>query len=116
MTAVDSKVVPWRDSAPEPISEGSVSGGPRCNNLDRVGRRPTSRPVVEGKALLFADAQTPCGLLIEDEIPWAPFSGELVTRAEHTIVVRWCQCPPRMVAECERHASCTLPDKSAHWR
>ncbi|MGV0804002.1 selenide, water dikinase SelD, partial [Mycolicibacterium elephantis] len=67
--------------------DGYVSGGTK-RNLDWVAPHVDLSAVDDAEALLLADAQTSGGLLIAGEIPGAPVIGELVPRAEHTIVVR----------------------------
>ena len=75
------------DGAREALTAGYVSGGTR-RNLDWVAPHVDLTADHEAEALLLADAQTSGGLLIAGEIPGAPVIGELVTRTEHTIVVR----------------------------
>lgn len=84
---LDAKAVPYIDGAREALAEGYVSGGTK-RNLDWVSPHVDLSAVDDAEALLLADAQTSGGLLIAGEIPGAPVIGELVPRAEHTIVVR----------------------------
>ena len=84
---IDSTAVPYIDGAREALKAGYVSGGTR-RNLDWVAPHVDLSAVDEDDALLLADAQTSGGLLIAGEIPGAPVIGELVTRTDHTIVVR----------------------------
>ena len=84
---IDSAAVPYLDGARDALAAGYVSGGTR-RNLDWVAPHADLTAVDEDEALLLADAQTSGGLLIAGEIPGAPVIGELVPRAEHTIVVR----------------------------
>lgn len=88
VTAVlDSSAVPYLDGARDALAAGYVSGGTR-RNLEWVAPHVDLSAVDEDEALLLADAQTSGGLLIAGEIPGATVIGELVPRAEHTIVVR----------------------------
>ncbi|MGV0657347.1 selenide, water dikinase SelD, partial [Mycolicibacterium pulveris] len=84
---LDAKAVPYIDGAREALADGYVSGGTK-RNLDWVAPHVDLSAVDDAEALLLADAQTSGGLLIAGEIPGAPVIGELVPRAEHTIVVR----------------------------
>ena len=84
---IDSATVPYLDGAREALAAGYLSGGTR-RNLEWVAPHVDLSGVEEDEALLLADAQTSGGLLIAGEIPGAPVIGELVPRAEHTIVVR----------------------------
>ena len=84
---INSTAVPYIDGAREALKAGYVSGGTR-RNLDWVAPHVDLSAVDEDDALLLADAQTSGGLLIAGEIPGAPVIGELVTRTDHTIVVR----------------------------
>ena len=84
---IDSTSVPYLGGARAALAAGYVSGGTR-RNLDWVAMHVDLTAVGEEEALLLADAQTSGGLLIVGEIPGAPVIGELVPRAEHTIVVR----------------------------
>ncbi len=84
---IDSAAVPYIDGAREALAQGFVSGGTR-RNLEWVAPHVDLTAVDEDEALLLADAQTSGGLLIAGEIPGAPVIGELVSRVEHTIVVR----------------------------
>ena len=84
---IDAAAVPYLDGAREALRPGYVSGGTR-RNLDWVRPHVDLRRVDEDEALLLADAQTSGGLLVAGEIPGAPVIGELVTRTDHTIVVR----------------------------
>jgi selenide,water dikinase len=84
---IDSAAVPYLDGAREALAAGCVSGGTR-RNLDWLAPHVDLSAVREEEALLLADAQTSGGLLIAGEIPGAPVIGQLVTRGEHTIVVR----------------------------
>ncbi|MCV7288824.1 selenide, water dikinase SelD [Mycolicibacterium wolinskyi] len=84
---IDSTAVPYLDDAREALRDGYVSGGTR-RNLEWVAPHVDLSAVSEDEALLLADAQTSGGLLIAGEIPGAPVIGELVSRGEHTIVVR----------------------------
>ncbi|KWX21411.1 segregation protein A [Mycolicibacterium wolinskyi] len=84
---IDSTAVPYLDGAREALRDGYVSGGTR-RNLEWVAPHVDLSAVSEDEALLLADAQTSGGLLIAGEIPGAPVIGELVSRSEHTIVVR----------------------------
>ena len=84
---IDSTAVPYLDGAREALAAGYVSGGTR-RNLDWVRPHVDLTVISEGEALLLADAQTSGGLLIAGEIPGAPVIGELVPRAQNTIVVR----------------------------
>ena len=84
---IDSTSVPYLGGARAALAAGYVSGGTR-RNLDWVATHVDLTAVGEEEALLLADAQTSGGLLIVGEIPGAPVIGELVPRAEHTIVVR----------------------------
>ncbi|MFN3008366.1 selenide, water dikinase SelD [Mycolicibacterium wolinskyi] len=84
---IDSTAVPYLDGAREALRDGYVSGGTR-RNLEWVAPHVDLSAVSEDEALLLADAQTSGGLLIAGEIPGAPVIGELVSRGEHTIVVR----------------------------
>ncbi|BBA86019.1 selenide, water dikinase SelD [Mycobacterium pseudoshottsii] len=84
---IDSTAVPYLDGARQALAAGYVSGGTR-RNLEWVGPHVDLSAVDESEALLLADAQTSGGLLIAGEIPGAPVIGELVARADHTIVVR----------------------------
>jgi selenide,water dikinase len=83
---IDATAVPYLVGARDALKEGYVSGGTR-RNLDWV-RPHIDLTVDENEALLLADAQTSGGLLIAGEIPGAVVIGELVSRGEHTIVVR----------------------------
>jgi selenide,water dikinase len=88
VTAVlDAAAVPYLDGAREALAAGYVSGGTR-RNLEWVMPHVDLTAIDGDEALLLADAQTSGGLLIAGEIPGAPVVGELVTRGEHTIVVR----------------------------
>jgi selenide,water dikinase len=83
---VDAAAVPYLDGARQSLREGFVPGGSR-RNLDWV--RPHLRSDVgEEDLLLLADAQTSGGLLVAGELPGHPVIGELVTRGEHTLLVR----------------------------
>ena len=83
---VDAAAVPYLDGARQSLREGFVPGGSR-RNLDWV--RPHLRSNVgEEDLLLLADAQTSGGLLVAGELPGHPVIGELVTRGEHTLLVR----------------------------
>jgi selenide,water dikinase len=84
---IDATAVPYIDGAREALKAGYVSGGTR-RNLDWVAPNVDLTTIDEEDALLLADAQTSGGLLIAGEIPGAPVVGELVSGAEHTIVVR----------------------------
>jgi selenide, water dikinase len=84
---IDSTAVRYLDGAREALAAAYVSGGTR-RNLDWVRPHADLTGISEDEALLLADAQTSGGLLIAGEIPGAPVIGELVPRAEHTIVVR----------------------------
>ena len=84
---IDSTAVPYLDGAREALAAGYVSGGTR-RNLDWVRPHVDLTDISEGEALLLADAQTSGGLLIAGQIPGAPVVGELVPRAQNTIVVR----------------------------
>jgi selenide, water dikinase len=84
---IDSTAVRYLDGAREALAAGYVSGGTR-RNLDWVRPHADLTGISEDEALLLADAQTSGGLLLAGEIPGAPVIGELVPRAEHTIVVR----------------------------
>ncbi|MBV8182041.1 MAG: selenide, water dikinase SelD [Mycobacterium sp.] len=88
VTAVlDSAAVPYVDGAREALAAGYISGGTR-RNLEWVAPHVDLCAIGDQEALLLADAQTSGGLLIAGEIPGAPIIGELVSREEHTIVVR----------------------------
>ncbi len=88
VTAVlDAKAVPYLDGAREALAAGYVSGGTR-RNLEWVSPHVDVSAVDDDEALLLADAQTSGGLLVAGEIPGAPVVGELVSRLEHTIVIR----------------------------
>lgn len=84
---IDSAAVPYLEGAREALAAGHVSGGTR-RNLDWVTPHVDLSAVSGDEALLLADAQTSGGLLVAAEIPGAPVIGELVTRGEHTIVIR----------------------------
>jgi selenide,water dikinase len=83
---VDSRAVPYLDGAREALRDGFVSGGTR-RNLDWV-RPHLDAAVGEDELLLLADAQTSGGLLVAGELPGWPVVGELVPRAEATLLVR----------------------------
>ena len=83
---IDSTAIPYIDGAREALKAGYVSGGTR-RNLDWVAPH-VDLSAVDDEALLLADAQTSGGLLVAGEIPGATVIGELVSRGEHTIVVR----------------------------
>ncbi len=88
VTAVlDARAVPYLDGAREALAAGYVSGGTR-RNLEWVSPHVDVSAVDDDEALLLADAQTSGGLLVAGEIPGAPVVGELVSRLEHTIVIR----------------------------
>ncbi len=88
VTAVlHAAAVPYLDGAREALAAGYVSGGTR-RNLEWVAPHVDLTGIDGDEALLLADAQTSGGLLIAGEIPGAPVIGELVTRGEHTIIVR----------------------------
>jgi selenide, water dikinase len=83
---VDASRVPYLDGARESLAAGHVPGG-SCRNLDWV--RPHLRSDVdEHELLLLADAQTSGGLLVAGELPGHPVIGELVARADHSLLVR----------------------------
>ncbi|HEX2175994.1 MAG TPA: selenide, water dikinase SelD [Nocardioidaceae bacterium] len=83
---VDAARVPYLDGARESLAAGHVPGG-SCRNLDWV--RPHLRSDVdEHELLLLADAQTSGGLLVAGELPGHPVIGELVARADHSLLVR----------------------------
>jgi selenide,water dikinase len=84
---IDASAVSYVDGAREALRDGYVSGGTR-RNLDWVRPHVDLSAISEDEALLLADAQTSGGLLLAGEIPGAPVIGELVSRTEHTIVVR----------------------------
>ena len=84
---IDSSAVPYIGGARDALKAGYVSGGTR-RNLDWVAPHVDLSAVDDDEALLLADAQTSGGLLIAGEIPGATVIGELVSRGEHTIVVR----------------------------
>lgn len=82
---VDAARVPYLDGARESLAAGHVPGG-SCRNLDWV--RPHLRSDVdEQELLLLADAQTSGGLLVAGELPGHPVIGELVARADHSLLV-----------------------------
>jgi selenide,water dikinase len=83
---VDSSAVPYLDGARAAYDDGFVPGGSR-RNLDWV-RPHLESHVAEDELLLLADAQTSGGLLVAGELPGHPVVGELVLRAESTLVVR----------------------------
>jgi selenide,water dikinase len=83
---VDAAAVPYLDGARESLAAGYVPGGSR-RNLDWVAPH-LAADVDEDELLLLADAQTSGGLLVAGELPGHPVVGELVTRAEHTVLVR----------------------------
>lgn len=83
---VDSAAVPYLDGARTSLAEGFVPGGSR-RNLEWVREHLVSA-LPEDELLLLADAQTSGGLLLAGEIPGHPVIGELVPRAEHTLLVR----------------------------
>ncbi|MBV2356253.1 selenide, water dikinase SelD [Streptomyces sp. J2-1] len=88
VTAVlDTAAVPFLDGAWEAVRDGYVSGGTR-RNLDWVAPFTDFGTADEDTRLLLADAQTSGGLLVAGEVPGAPVIGELVTRGEHSIVLR----------------------------
>ena len=83
---VDAAAVPYLEGARSSLSAGFVPGGSR-RNLDWV-RPHLSAGVDDDELVLLADAQTSGGLLLAGEIPGYPVVGELVPRAEATLVVR----------------------------
>jgi selenide, water dikinase len=83
---VDASRVPYLDGARESLAAGHVPGG-SCRNLDWV-RPHLHSDVDEHELLLLADAQTSGGLLVAGELPGHPVIGELVARADHSLVVR----------------------------
>lgn len=84
---IDAAAVPYVDGAREALRAGYVSGGTR-RNLDWVRPHVDISTTSEDEALLLADAQTSGGLLLAGEIPGVPVIGELVSRREHTVVMR----------------------------
>jgi selenide, water dikinase len=84
---IDSRAVQYLDGAREAVDAGYVSGGTR-RNLDWVRPYTEFGGVDECEALLLADAQTSGGLLVAGEIPGVPIIGELISRAEHVVIVR----------------------------
>jgi selenide, water dikinase len=84
---IDSVAVPYVAGARDALAQGYVSGGTR-RNLEWVAPHVDLSAISESEAVLLADAQTSGGLLVAGEIPGAPVIGELVSRTEHTIVVR----------------------------
>ncbi|HWM00233.1 MAG TPA: selenide, water dikinase SelD [Nocardioidaceae bacterium] len=83
---VDAAAVPYLEGARSSLSAGYVPGGSR-RNLDWV-RPHLSAEVDDDELVLLADAQTSGGLLLAGEIPGYPVVGELVPRADATLVVR----------------------------
>jgi selenide,water dikinase len=83
---IEPAAVPYLDGAREALRDGYVSGGTR-RNLDWVRPHTDLSRITEDEALLLADAQTSGGLLVAGELPGHPVIGELVPRADHTIVV-----------------------------
>jgi selenide, water dikinase len=83
---IEARAVPYLDGARAAVRDGFISGGTR-RNVQWV-RPHVTATVDEEELLLLADAQTSGGLLLVGEVPGAPVIGEVVPRAEHTIVVR----------------------------
>jgi selenide, water dikinase len=83
---VDAAAVPYLEGARSSLSAGYVPGGSQ-RNLDWV-RPHLSAEVDDDELVLLADAQTSGGLLLAGEIPGYPVVGELVPRADATLVVR----------------------------
>jgi selenide, water dikinase len=84
---IDAGSVPYVDGARASLAEGFVPGGTR-RNLDWVRPHLSADAYGEEELLLLADAQTSGGLLVAGELPGHPVIGELVTRQEHSLVVR----------------------------
>ncbi len=84
---IDSRAVPVIDGALASTKKGYVPGGSR-RNLDWVAPHTEFHGISEETRILLADAQTSGGLLIAGEVPGGTVIGELVHRAENTLVVR----------------------------
>ncbi|MFD2491347.1 selenide, water dikinase SelD [Amycolatopsis jiangsuensis] len=82
---IDPAAVPYLEGAREALAAGHVSGGTR-RNLDWVRPHTDLARLPESEALLLADAQTSGGLLVAGEVPGYPVIGELLPRAEYTVV------------------------------
>jgi selenide,water dikinase len=85
---VDAAAVPYLEGARDAAERGFVSGGTRRNLAWVDPHTDWGRRTGEIERLLLADAQTSGGLLVAGEIPGAPVVGELVERAETTLLVR----------------------------
>lgn len=84
---IDHRAVPYIEGARAAARAGYIPGGSR-RNLDWVRPHTHAAAVPEDELILLADAQTSGGLLVAGEVPGAPVIGELVPRAEATIVIR----------------------------
>lgn len=84
---IDTAAVPYLAGAREAVRDGYVPGGTR-RNLGWVAPHTDAGRAGEETLLLLADAQTSGGLLLAGEVPGAPVIGELVPRAEKTLILR----------------------------